>query len=316
MKRITIITAMLLVAIAVCWHSIGGSSSEPQFARATITAQPISNIQNTTGGGTVRHNDGGFTGSGWSAIADTSKALNEAASHAMDQTSGSPDLTMVFYNPQHDAQKIVDALHREDRPMGRVFGETTHDGLLLADGYHTSKQGVLGILAMRQSGTMIGVGGASFDEATPKEAAKLALKRACDDAGAKGLQPKMILLAVTLPHEEEVCAGLQEATGPGVPLIGGTAAGSVDEISRKKISNWSVIANEKVIKSGVSVAVFYAADPFGWSYGGGYRRTTTAGIVTKCKDRLILEIDGKPAADVYNQWLGGRVYEAAKRGDN
>jgi hypothetical protein len=126
----------------------------------------------------------------------------------------------------------------------------------------------------------------------------------------------MILLSVTLPHEEEVCAALQEATGPDVPLIGGTAAGSVDAISRKKISNWSVIANDKVIKSGVAVAAFYAADQFGWSYGGGYRRTGTSGVVTKAKGRLIFEIDGRPAADVYNEWLGGRVYEAAKRGEN
>ncbi|HMB96001.1 MAG TPA: FIST N-terminal domain-containing protein [Tepidisphaeraceae bacterium] len=316
MKRITIFATIVLLAGIVCWRFVGGNAS-PQTARAiSIAPTPKPIDAPATGGGLVKHNGDGFTGCGWSDIPQTSQALADAASHALDQSSGSPDLTVVYYNPQHDPQKILDALQHGDRPMGKVFGETTHSGVLLPDGYHTAKQGVLGMLAMRQPGTKIGVGGASFDEASPREAAKLALSRAYKDAGDNAGAPKMILLSVTLPHEEEVLAGLQEATGPNIPLIGGTAAGSVDEISRKKMSNWSIIANDKVIKNGLAVAVFYSDTSFGWSYGGGYRRTSTSGIVTKCKQRLILEIDGRPAADVYNEWLGGRVYEAQKRGDN
>jgi len=126
----------------------------------------------------------------------------------------------------------------------------------------------------------------------------------------------MILLCVTLPNEEEVLAGLGEEAGPGIPLIGGTAAGSVDALSRKKMSNWSIIAGDRVIQNGVGVALLYCNEPFGWSYGGGYRRTTMSGIVTKCQPRLILEIDGKPAADVYDEWLGGRVHEALAQGED
>jgi hypothetical protein len=317
MKRFTIFAAILLLTGVISWRYLNDTS--PQTAQASIAAQSAAKPQvpqEITGGGLVRHNDDGFTGCGWSAIPQTSQALSDATSHALDAKAGNPDLTIVYYNPQHDPQKILDSLHQQDRPMGKVFGETTHSGVLLPDGYHTSKQGVLGMMAMRQAGTTVGVGAASFDECSPTEAAKLAWQRACENAGPNAGAPKMILLAVTLPHEEEVLASLQQATGPNIPLIGGTAAGSVDEISRKKMSNWSIIANDKVIHNGVGMAVFYSTEKFAWAYGGGYRRTSTSGIVTKCKPRLILEIDGRPAADVYNEWLGGRVYEAQQRGDN
>jgi hypothetical protein len=318
MKRFTILAAIVPVAVGViCWRSANNGNGSPQTAHAAsaLSSAP-SAVQEITGGGMVKQNDDGFTGCGWSSIPQTTQAMNEAASHALNASAGKPDLTIVFYNPQHDPQKILDSLHQQDRPMGKVFGETTHSGVLMPDGYHTSKQGVLGMMAMRQAGTTVGIGGASFDECSPAEAAKLAWKRACEDAGPNAGAPKMILLAVTLPHEEEVLASLQQATGPNIPLIGGTAAGSVDAISRKKVSNWSIITNDKVIHNGVGMAVFYSTEKFAWSYGGGYRRTSTSGIVTKCKARLILEIDGRPAADVYNEWLGGRVYEAMKRGDN
>ena len=117
---------------------------------------------------------------------------------------------------------------------------------------------------------------------------------------------------MTLPNEEAALAGLAEEAGPGIPLIGGTAAGTLDEISRAKNSNWSIIANDKLIRDGVGLTVFFSPQDFALSYGGGYRRTSTSGVITKCQPRLILEINGKPAAQVYDQWLGGRVTEAAR----
>jgi hypothetical protein len=131
-----------------------------------------------------------------------------------------------------------------------------------------------------------------------------------------GKKPALILLSVNFPNEEQVLAALAEEAGPGVTLIGGTAAGSIDEISRKKMSNWSMIANQKQIQKGLAVAVFYSSQGVASSYGGGYRRTSISGVITKCDSRLILEIDGRPAFDVYNEWLGGQVTEAAKRGEN
>src|ERR1700733_3165924 len=125
MRRFTIFAIILFLVGVISWRWINDSS--PQIARATSTPPLVlkNPVVEITGGGMVRHNDDGFAGCGWSSIAQTSQALSDAASHALDRSA--PDLTLVFYNPQHDPQKILDALHQADRPMGKVFGETTQD---------------------------------------------------------------------------------------------------------------------------------------------------------------------------------------------
>ena len=39
----------------------------------------------------------------------------------------------------------------------------------------------------------------------------------------------------------------------------------------------------------------------------GYLRTDKQGVVTKAEGRTIYEIDHRPAADVYNEWLNGEI---------
>jgi hypothetical protein len=272
----------------------------------------------TTSGGSCRIVGDDFSGVGWSLDPVVNKAFEDAAAHAIEPEAGKPDITMVYYNAQHDPNEILAALRKRGDKVGKIIGQTSHEGILDASGYHTAKTGVLGLMSMRSQNMRIGVGCASFDEMEPRQAAKLALQRALEDGGdhSAGERPSMILLCVTLPHEEIVLEALAEVTDASVPLIGGTAAGSVNALGRKKISNWSIIANDRVIHHGVAMAVFHSDNPIAWSYGGGFRRTSTSGIATKCQGRLIVEIDGKPAADVYNEWLGGRVYEAMSRGEN
>jgi len=317
MKRLTLVLLLLiLIALpALVGLLISGRSISPVTASASTA---VGEQKSRVGGGQVRRSADGFAGYGWSTLANAQQAVAEAVSLATGDMSGDSDITMVFYSPQHKPEQIHEMLRDGSHPVGRVFGMSTHEGVLCADGYHTSQTGVIGVLAMRLAAVTPGVGGASFDEASPPEAAKLALRRAITDAGqsVSGMKPALILLSVTLPNEEQVLAALAEETGPGIPLIGGTAAGSIDQISRKKMSNWSMIANDRLIKNGLAVVVFYSTDDIAWSYGGGFRRTSTCGVITKCQPRLILEIDGRPAVEVYDKWLGGRVTEAAQRGEN
>jgi len=318
LKRTRIITSVLVLACgAALWLILvrHESTAPVQAGDQPPAAAPGAPADS---GGRVRICVGDTTGYGWSTNADTRTAIQRAAAHAVDPSGPAPDLTMVFYNPQHDPETIVDRLRHSGRAMGKVIGETSHEGILSPDGYHYSPSGVVGLIAMRNSKLTVGVGGASFDESTPREAAKLALRRAIADAGVTEVtrRPRMIILHVTLPHEEEVLAALAEESGPEVPLIGGTAAGTVDGLSRKKVSNWSIIVNDMVIRSGVGIAVMYSDAEIAWSFGGGFRRTSLSGVITKAQGRLIHEIDGRPAEEVYDQWLGGRVREARELGKN
>ena len=61
---------------------------------------------------------------------------------------------------------------------------------------------------------------------------------------------------------------------------------------------------------GVSLAVIYTDLPVGWTFEGGFDVTDPhVGIVTKVEGQAIVEIDNRPALDVYDEWLDGKVRE-------
>ncbi len=102
-------------------------------------------------------------------------------------------------------------------------------------------------------------------------------------------------------HEEEILAGIESVLGPNVPVLGGSAADNA------VLGNWSVIGNGAGSREGVAVsAVFPSCEP-GYSFHSGYSATSHFGIVTRAKDRVLQEIDGRPAARVYNEWTGGAL---------
>jgi hypothetical protein len=268
-------------------------------------------------GGVAKHTESSFAGAGWSLDPDTERATAEALARA--GATDEAGLTMVFYTPQHDPHRVATTLHREAAPARRFVGMTTHDGILASDGYHSAETGVVGVLSTRFSGVTVGVGGASFEEGLPADAAKLALGRALADAGkTKTDPPVMLVLFSTMLTEEALLAGLAQEMGSDIPLIGGTAAGLVSSMERKtKDVSSSMIVNDRVIEQGVAVTVFYAAEPFAWAYGGGFLRGSgQGGVITSADSRLIQTIDGRPAIDVYDEWLGGRLKEAKAAGKN
>jgi hypothetical protein len=194
---------------------------------------------------------------------------------------------------------------------------SSHDGILTADGYHSSPDGVVGALSMRVPGMVVGVGGASFDEAPGGEAARMALRRAVQDAGSPTAKPSMVLVFTNLTAEEAMLAALTDEIGPDVPLVGGTAAGRAADLATKRDAlAWSMIANDKKMSAGAAVAVFYTQHPFAYAYGGGFSRVSEKqGVVTSADARLIRTIDNRPAFDVYDEWHGGRAKEANARGE-
>ncbi len=79
----------------------------------------------------------------------------------------------------------------------------------------------------------------------------------------------------------------------------------------------SMFVDGQVVGKGVAVTVYYAPRPFAWAYSGGFTRGSgKGGVITDADGRLLRKIDGRPAVDVYDEWLGGRLNEAKKAGKN
>lgn len=280
---------------------------------------PAPSSSKTSGGRTLTRATG-FSGVGWSIAPVTEDAVREAIGQAELGSTAKSDVTFIYYTPQHDPSRVVATLR--GTTGRRIIGMTSHDGLLTSEGYHSSAAGVVGALAFRAEGMNTGVGGAAFTEAAHEEdAAQLAYQRAVADAGRRASEkPTMVLVAPTLRSEEKVLAAITKEVGADVPVIGGTAAGPSKDIDLKRLKEgleWSVIVNDRVITSGVGIAVFYSSKSFGWAYGGGFQRSTTkSGVITSAEPRMIRTIDNRPALDVYDEWVGGGLKEAMKRGEN
>ena len=137
------------------------------------------------------------------------------------------------------------------------------------------------------------------------DAAAAVVKKAIEDAGKTvENKPKVILLYVAKGLEEETVTGIESVTGKDVPIFGGTAGGP------KRI----VMNNDGAYEIGISVAVIYTDLPVGMAFEAGYDTTGKhSGVVTKVSGQNIEEIDGKPALDVYNEWMDGEIERLAKK---
>ena len=250
-----------------------------------------------------------FAGVGWSLRADTRTAAQEALAEALDHQDLQPDMTLVYYTAQHPAEAVVEALQPAQGPKRRICGWVSDFGVIASDGYHHGPDGTVGVMALRVPGMVSGVGWASLDEVkAPADLAALALRRAAEDAGVDpARRPSMIVLSCTYHgQEEKVLEGLEAIHGPDVPVLGGTTAGAPGV--------GTLVANGQVIKAGTVIAVFYSDQPFRTAFRGGFNRTGMSGTVTRSDGRVIYEIDGRPAVEVYDEWSGGRVREAMRAG--
>ena len=76
------------------------------------------------------------------------------------------------------------------------------------------------------------------------------------------------------------------------------------------------IGNDHAYNKGVSIAVMYTDLPIGWVFEAGFERQDKfSGIVTKMDGQRIVEIDGMPAYEVYDKWLGGEVTRLRQLGE-
>ncbi|MEJ7600107.1 MAG: FIST N-terminal domain-containing protein [Kofleriaceae bacterium] len=305
-------TASLLVVSL--WLGCSDDSPAPDV--------PPSTSSKTSGGRTLIRPTG-FSGVGWSVAPRTEDATRQALAEAERGNPGSSELTFVYYTPQHDPSRISAVLRGTDKTR-RLIGMSSHDGLLTSEGYHTSPAGVVGVLVVRADGMSAGVGSAHFADVAKGqegEAGRVAYRRAVVDAKRTlDEKPAMVILLPTLRSEEKLLAAITDEVGPNVPVIGGTAAGPSKDIALERLKEgleWSIVVNDGIVTSGVAVAVLYAPKPFGWAYGGGFQRSTTkTGVITNAEPRMIRTIDGRPALDVYDEWVGGGLKEAMKRGEN
>jgi hypothetical protein len=148
-------------------------------------------------------------------------------------------------------------------------------------------------------------------EATSADQARSRAQAACRKIQAElGTLPHMLLLHATPGFEERILAGVRDVFGKDVPVYGGSAADNTLS------GNWRVFANGTVCDEGFLLVGLVSARTIWGGFLGGYLPTGHTGTVTRADGRVVYEIDGQPAAEVYNTWANGAIANELKSGGN
>ncbi|MGI6591209.1 MAG: FIST signal transduction protein [Eggerthellaceae bacterium] len=212
-----------------------------------------------------------------------------------------PKLAMAYGSCDYDSAELLKAVAAE-LPGVPVVGNTSFTGVITPEGYIGGDSPFVGILALGGDDVTVGTAGAALGDGDPREAGADLARKAMAAAG-KTEAPDYWFLVCAPGTEEYYLKGVTDVIGR-VPVFGGSAADNTIE------GNWWVYSGTDAFQNGAAIAFFYTDTPFTNMYTGAYDETDDFGVVTKMRgDRDIMEIDGKPALQVYADWRGMSVDE-------
>lgn len=231
--------------------------------------------------------------------ADTPRAVQEAHAVLVRELGGAPHWLLVQSSVRHPAAALHEAIAGLE--VAAIHGSSSCLGVMTQAG--AAIEGAsLALFGIRDEQGSFGVGAATPDEGVdPGATASVALQRAIAAAGREGEVPALVWLTAAPGHEEACIAGLQAVLGPEVPVVGGSAAD--DEVA----GGWYQLTRERSFGDAVVVSALFPTGRVVSAFQSGYTPTGTRGVVTRARGRTLIEIDGAPAATVYDAWTGGAI---------
>ncbi|HEY3450095.1 MAG TPA: FIST N-terminal domain-containing protein [Myxococcales bacterium] len=205
---------------------------------------------------------------------------------------------IVYHSVSLGAEALRAAL-REKLPDTAILGSTSCLGVGTSIGGFSTGSVVSGLWLVGD-GFRFGVAAAAKEGSAKEKGAQVA-KAALASAGMKPSQARFAVFHATPGEEEGLLEGAFGSLDKQTALVGGTAAD--DDLS----GQWKVWTHQGVFGPGVALAVCDWPGKIGVNYQAGYMPTEKRGKVTAAKGRTLLSIDGRPAAEVYDQWTGGRI---------
>lgn len=261
---------------------------------------------------------GAEVGTGWSAKEDPGAAVRQALAMALqDKEQAVPDFAAIFATSGADFPVILAETRKLLGDKTKIFGGTSDSkGVMTNRGFipagkqvdaMTGKSTGLAVMAISSQDIVFGVGSADFSRyAHPKDGAKAALREALESIGKTPKDsPQAILAFISRSFEEDALEGISEVVGHNVPLLSGSAGGP----------KFAVLGNREVLAQGISLAVIYTKLPLGWVFEVGFEVSDPQrGVITQMEGAAVLQINWRPALDVYNEWLGGRLSKLQQEG--
>ena len=207
-------------------------------------------------------------------------------------------VAFLYTSVDNDVKKVIEGA-KEELGTAPIIGCTSSSGIIVPDGFISSENGFVGMLAIGDPSTTVGVAGLKKQK-TARETGRLVAIEAMKNAGLD-FAPAYFYMVASPGEEEDYLKGIEDVIGR-VPFFGGSAADNTVE------GKWSIFTGDTVFSDGVAVAFFYTDKKMANVYTGAYHETGNAGIITKLKGkRTIVEIDGVPALKKYATWTGKKL---------
>jgi hypothetical protein len=248
-------------------------------------------------------------GVGVSQLDDSFAAGKEAAVKALRDIGARPlGLSLVFASARYDPRKLLmgikSALGQVPLVGCTTAGEITPMGPL---------EGSAAVMVLSSEIVKAGVGVGRGVRRNPEEAGRRAIRSALKDLGypALGL---VISLEEKLPgyapffvlmfpdglsgKEEDLVGGITDVLGGYFPVIGGSAG---DDL---KLERTYQFCTEGAFTDSITCAIVATNNPVGFSSEHGWRPLEKIALVTKSIERVVKELNYRPAGEVYAEMLG------------
>ena len=232
-----------------------------------------------------------------------------------------PDLLFVCCTVGYDISSVIDIV-LGCTPNVPIHGSTSCTGVMTQMGIASENNEGLAMLAISDPQGGFGVGAAPIDE-DPVSAAETAINQALVNADCPGEVPAMVWLSSAPGREEALLQGIANVLGDDVPVAGGSSADN--ELS----GSWKQFDNQSIYTNGVVVTILFPSSEVMFCFhsgyeptaakgritkAGGYEATRNKGIATQTSQRTLSEINGLPAAQIYNEWTGGAIKDQLNSG--
>ena len=229
---------------------------------------------------------------GRSVHPDAAIAGREAARSAL---AGHDDarLVLVFASGTYDLAALAAA-------VAVVAGDVPVAGCSSAGEIDRSGAGADSVVVLALGGDGFSVSTAAVSaSADPRDAGARAA--ACiGDVAEREHRVLLLLTDGTSDRQPQIVRGAYSVAGAGVPLVGGM--GSLPEHGEPP----SLIFNGEILQDAVIGVAIGSDAPLGVGVRHGWQPVGEPMLVTRAAPGRVLELDGRPAAEVYRERLGGK----------
>lgn len=216
-------------------------------------------------------------------------SVTRAVEQALAELQGArPSVVVAFPSPAPDL--ATDVGLAQALTAAPVVGMTGNASLSAAG----AAEGACAALALAdpvRAAVRVEPGASKDPREAGRRAAAAALAAVDSSAGSRVL---LLFVDTRSGDQAEVVTGAYEAAGPSVPLAGG-AAGGADPFQ---------IADGKTHTDSVVALALVTPGPIGVGIAHGCQPRSAPSIVTRASGRVVLQLDGRRAEDVYLEKLG------------